>query len=250
MKLSFAIAIVCFFYCISTHAQQVWTEGTVWDTYADQHHVVHTLGSPVIIEGIEYLPYITEYDNEEPKTEAYVRSERGDSLVFIRSNANGHLSDKECLLYDFTKSFEYGDTIRYGLYSLEGGYVMEEIIDEEKNELIYYQDILEEGDALPCWMGLLYKIGYMGGPLTLFMSTQNNSSEGGTRPNASNLSHMVFSTKGGHKFEYFPSSIELILVDDALNKDNVYYAANGRKLQEKPVRGIYIHRGKKYIIIY
>lgn len=247
--------IVTFMLCLialCSNAQQVWTEGTVWDVIDDvDKHWIYTLGSPVDVDGTEYMPLLVSDDDGLVTTEAYIRSERGDSLVYIRHKwgPGGKLPEKDCLLYDFTKSYEYGDTIRYGVIANNpnGGRVRSEVIDEEEDELIYYYDVLEEGDTLPNWKGLIYKIGYIQGIFPLFYSPYINDDP---RPNSSNLSHLVFTTKGGHRLEHVPNSLELILVDDFLTEDEAYYAANGRKLQGKPVRGMYIHKGKKYIIIY
>lgn len=240
--------------CLSSlcsSAQQVWTEGTVWDVIDDENvHWIYSLGSPVDVEGTEYYPLLVEDDNGLVTTEAYIRSERGDSLVYLRSNMHGYLKPNECLLYDFTKSFEYGDIIRYGQYTGLGGSITEELIDENDGEIIYYHDVLETDDVIPSWKGLIYKIGYIEGPMGLFVLPLENSSEEGPRPNPSNLSHLVFTTKGGHRLEHIPNSLELILVDDFLTEDEAYYAADGRKLQDKPIRGMYIHKGKKYILIY
>lgn len=255
MKKIVIILLACLSSLCSS-AQQVWTEGTVWDVIDDVNmHWIYSLGSPVDVEGTEYMPLLVEGDDGIVTTEAYIRSERGDSLVFIRHKwgGGGKLADNECLLYDFTKSYEYGDTIRYGVVNgvaSTGGRVVSEVIDETKDELVYYYDVLEEGDIIPNWKGLIYKIGYIQGIFPLFYSPKENSATEENRPNPSNLSHLVFTTKGGHRLEHVPNSLELILVDDFLTEDEAYYAADGRKLKDKPVRGMYIHKGKKYIIIY
>lgn len=246
--------MLCFI-ALCSNAQQVWTEGTVWDVIDDvNNHWIYTLGSPVDVEGTEYMPLLVSDDDGLVTTEAYIRSERGDSLVYIRHKwaAGGKLAENECLLYDFTKSYEYGDIIRYGVINSDstGGDVVYEVIDENEDELVYYYDVLEEGDIIPNWKGLIYKIGYIQGIFPLFYSPKENEATGEGRPNPSNLSHLVFTTKGGHHLEHVPDSLELIQVDDILTEDEAYYAADGRKLQDKPVRGMYIHKGKKYIIIY
>lgn len=256
------------FACLSSlcsFAQQVWTEGTVWETdiymggnYADGYlHLIQRLESPVEMDGKVYYPLTVEWADGAIEPSGFIRTEKGDSLVYIRYKLSGASEEGECLLHDFTKSYEYGDIIRYGCYNHEtGGYVIGETIDENECEIIYFHDVLEEGDILPCWKNIIYKIGFIEGPAIFYIpfgganTTGGESNGGGTRPNASNLSHLVFKTKGGHRLERVPNSIELILVDDILTEDEAYYAADGRQLQDKPVRGMYIHNGKKYIIIY
>lgn len=259
-----AFALLACLSSLCSFAQQVWTEGTVWETdiymggyYGDGYlHLIQRLESPVEMDGKVYYPLTVEWDDGAIEPSGFIRTERGDSLVYIRYTYRGGLEEGECLLHDFTKSYEYGDVIRYGSYSHEtGDCVKEETIDENECEIIYFHNVLEEGDILPCWKNLIYKIGFIEGPAIFYMSFDGATdgeanSGGGTRPNSSNLSHLVFTTKGGHRMECVPNSIELILVDDILTEDEAYYAADGRRLKDKPVRGMYIYKGRKYIIIY
>ena len=104
----------------SIYAQDIWTEGTTWDVEYTQEsdipHTLFTLMEAIDIEGVSYFP-LTANTTESCDTVAYIRSEYGDSLVYARVIFNGVLL-QESLLYDFTKSFEYGDIVRYG--TLEG----------------------------------------------------------------------------------------------------------------------------------
>lgn len=238
------IAFILFAYLssIGTYAQQVWTEGTVWETTIDGYHLVHRLDSPVEIEGVTYFPIIVKEGSLE-FLRGYIRSEKGDSLVFYRYADEFGISEQENMIYDFTKCFECGDFLRYGTKDQ----FFEELIECGEDEMIYYHDIFEEGDVIPQWHGFIYKIGNIEGPIWFETHLETT---GPNNPNASNLSHLVFTTKGGHHLEHVPDSLELILVDDTLTEDEAYYAADGRRLKDKPVRGIYIHKGRKYIIIY
>ena len=134
----------------------------------------------------------------------FIRSERGDTLVYCRvyDIDEPYYLFNDFLLYDFSKSFEYGDTIRFG----HVGFIKEELIDEEDGTLDYYYNVLEDGDTLPSWNGLVYKLGYLEGPFGLFFSELSakyppdpDSATGSVvllrHPKPQNVSHTLFSTK-------------------------------------------------------
>lgn len=122
----------------------------------------------------------------------YIRNEC-DTMIYVRPIQNDGSIGEECLLYDFSTPFEYGETIRYGL---KDGTVGEEYIDWQRGTLQYY---VLNGDThlLPSWGGIIYRYGYIGGPMELFQCNQAPHNK--KVPKATNISHVIFSTKGGRK---------------------------------------------------
>lgn len=236
LQFSFLMAMV--------HAQQVWTEGTQWEVeYNDgTPRTVFELISPVEIGGISYFPLIAK-QSEQCDTLGYIRSERGDTLVYCRVYYPGMQSlSKDLLLYDFTKSFEYGDTIRYG--TLEGVTILE-VIDAEEDCLDYYYDVLEEGDCLPSWKGIVYKIGYLEGPMVLFFNNIESNTVSSKRPKPTNVSHTLFTSKKKRQAQ-FDLSNDIQRIEVRNGSKTIYYldatncGFNGYN--------IVIYEGKKYLI--
>lgn len=240
---------VCFF--MSSHAQQVWTEGTFWEIeYSEESgmpDIRYELEASVTINDTLYYPLRSTTETSSG-IDAYIRSERGDSLVFVRTPRYG-----DCLLYDFTTRFEDGCTILFG----ELGYIGYFWVNEtDSTHLEYYYDVIEEGDTLPCWNGLIYKLGHIEGPLALFYMSSDSAEEGDSgmpaedegsnHPKSTNVSHILFGTKGGKYSSLNPSSVmEVIAV--APDTDAEYLlsgiVADGRS------NTIIIYRGRKYIIL-
>lgn len=187
------------------HASSIWEEGSQWDVYytvegdsagdvttdevmvtyrllqAENHYL--TLEKTVTINGVL----------ESTQVQGYIRND-GDTVIYVRPVLeNGSIGD-ECLLYDFRKPYEYGGTIRYGVI---GGEIREEHIDWQEDTLDYY--MMNNGDqhCLPEWKGIIYQYGYIGGPMDLFLL---EAAPGKTnKPKPSNISHVIFSTKGKPK---------------------------------------------------
>ena len=245
------------------HAQQVWTEGTQWEVeYNDgTPRTVFELISPVEIGGISYFPLIAK-QSEQCDTLGFIRSERGDTLVYCRVydiDDPYYLFD-DFLLYDFSKSFEYGDTIRFG----HVGFIKEELIDEEDGTLDYYYNVLEDGDILPSWNGLVYKLGYLEGPFGLFFSNLSSKyppdpdSETGLKglvlhPKPKNVSHTLFSTKKKRQSTFdLSNDIQRI---EVRNGSKTFYTLEGISSPFLPTtiqRGKYMHyifNGKKYMVL-
>lgn len=224
------------------HAQQVWTEGTQWDVeYNDgTPHTVFELISSVEIDGISYFPLIAK-QSEQCDTLGFIRSERGDTLVYCRVYYPGMQSLSEDLpLYDFSKSFEYGDTIRYG--TLDG--IVFEVIDEEEDCLDYYYNVLEEGDCLPSWKGLVYKVGYLEGPMVLFFNNIETTNVSNKRPKPTNVSHTLFSTKKKRQSQFdLSNDIQRI---EVRNGSKTFYTLDGTNSRFNGFH-IIIYDGKKYI---
>ena len=261
------------------HAQQVWTAGSVWEVNCEErythngqintvsHTIVYTLEDAIDIEGVLYFP-LTKAGNFYDITEtiAYIRSERGDSLVYVRKAIDIGYPPKpnsagdEMLLYDFTKRFDYGDVITYGT---EDGPKTTKV-DRQYGTLDYYYDVIEEGDCLPAWGSLIYKIGALDGPMGLFLC----QTEGGTNPNpedpdltdgdkpkSSNVSHTLFKRKGGGGCMIVPTP-DGIRVIEFTDESPACYDLCGRPCREAPEgkgahssapHSFYIYKGRKHI---
>lgn len=223
-------------------AQDIWVEGTTWEveytSESELPHTVFTLMSPVEIEGVSYYP-LTSTTETVCDTVAFIRSERGDSLVYARvfDIFDEEQLLQETLLYDFTKSFEPGNRVRYGTY--EGPFT--EYIGYEEGVIDYLYDVLEEGDCLPIWNGIIYMISHVEGPLGMFFQP---AIESGEKPKPTNVSHILFGTrKGGTKTLYVASGTNVIVSTTATDVTMIY-DLQGRRLSHMPRRGLYIIRGK------
>lgn len=261
------------------HAQQVWTAGTVWEVNREEPHtsasgeikttlrtIVYTLEEAVDIEGTPYFP-LTECNKALNATDtiAYIRSERGDTLVYVRqaldNSATAFEVGDEMLLYDFTKRFEYGDVITYGT---EFGPQTTKV-DRQHGTLDYYYDVIEEGDCLPAWGSLIYKIGALNGPLGLFFilpeggedsnPANPDATEGdGDKPKSSNVSHTLFKRKGGGGCVIVPTpdGIRVIEFTDDSSvcfdlSGRVYPGRQSKDAHNIPPHSLYIYIGRKHI---
>ena len=273
----YLLTLVLLFSLLSLHAQQVWTAGTVWEVNSEErythngqintitHTIVYTLEDAVDIEGVLYFP-LTKADDFYHTTDiiAYIRSEHGDSLVYVRP-AFGYPPEpndagEEMLLYDFTKRFEYGDVITYGT---EDGPETTKV-DRQYGTLDYYYDVIEEGDCLPAWGSLIYKIGALDGPMGLFFLCQT---DGGTnpdpedpkptdsdKPKSSNVSHTLFKRKGGGSSMIVPTP-DGIRVIELPDDSSACFDLSGRVYPERQSKGtfnsaphsLYIYKGRKCI---
>jgi len=188
----------------TTRVNSVWNEGSQWDVYYTvEGEGSDTLGSQVKVT-YRMLPAQDHYlalektvtiDDviESIQVQGYIRAD-GDTVIYVRPVLEDGSIGDECLLYDFRVPYEYGSTIKYGVM---GGNVKEIYIDWDKDSLDYY--MLNDGDmhCLPAWQGIIYKYGYIGGPMSLFLLEAAPGKA--SQPKPSNISHVIFSTKGGHK---------------------------------------------------
>lgn len=205
----FTFMLLCLFSLLAqaqnqANANSIWEEGSQWDV----NYTIDGDGTSTTQVNIkETYRLFHAYDNymalektvsihdsvASIEIQGYIRCD-GDTLIYVRPVLeNGSIGD-ECLLYDFRTPFEYGNTIRYGVMS---GEVKEEFIRWHEDSLDYY--MLNNGNThcLPAWKGIIYKYGYIGGPMNLFLL---EAVPGKTnRPKPTNISHVIFSTKGGHK---------------------------------------------------
>lgn len=196
--------------CLTTlmsHAGGIWEEGSQWDVYykydptgiqdstEESVDIIMTYRLLHADDGYMALEKTVTYRGEvvSVQVQGLIRNE-DDKRIYVRPVwENGSIGD-ECLLYDFSEPYEYGGTVRYGVM---GGEIREEFIDWQEDTLEYY--MLNNGDShlLPAWKGIIYQYGYIEGPMDLFLL---EAAPGKTdKPKPSNISHVIFSTKGGHK---------------------------------------------------
>ena len=108
------------------HAQDVWKEGTHWDVecYSSidsfiKYQFAFELSGHIEIGGVDYLKLI---DLNEDQTIAYIRTERGDTVVYARYIRGQDYN--EFVLYDFG-SFDPGTCFQYSTWdgeTWENGY--------------------------------------------------------------------------------------------------------------------------------
>lgn len=247
------------------HAQQVWTAGSCWEVEhtaeSGKGTIVYTLEDAVDLGGIAYFPLTKSRSTSNTKeTIAFIRAERGDTLVFVRYSIGSSIG-KEQLLYDFSKSFDYGDVITYGT---ENG-PKQMLVDPAQGTLDYYYDVLEEGDCLPAWGSLVYKIGALDGPLGLFFSSVHVHPDTGSndpdptdgdddKPKSSNVSHTLFKRKGGGGCMIVPTA-DGIHVIEFEEEPSAYYDLSGRVYPARQSKdacnsaphSFYIYKGRKHI---
>ena len=137
-------------------AQEVWTEGTEWVvTYADGDVHTFTLSGTATFDGTEYIKLL---DNQQEEPIGYIRSEHGDTLVYARGVINGKLTE-EFLLYDFG-SFEPGTSLVYTCYNYETQTPVCFSREIDADSISYYNNVIEEGDIIPCCYGVIFKLGW------------------------------------------------------------------------------------------
>ena len=233
------------------HAQDVWREGTRWEVEClDEGMVLHftfELRGHTVLDGVDYLNL---NDVNQGRTIGYIRSERGDTLVYARL-CEVDLSD-EFLLYDFG-TFEPDTYFHYSirdsinddpipLFTTETDTITAE-------GLTYYHDVIAEGDILPCWNNVLFKVGCLDGPMAyVYDSTEDSDSiptyeHGGKKPKRRNVSHTVLQL-AGREVTLTPDGIFVIRASHpTLNECHNLMGMRVKPLQ----KGIYIIHGKKYL---
>ena len=236
LPLLILIALVCA--VLPLQAQEVWKEGTQWTvSYITGETYTYTLEAPEEIDGVTYLPLTWDFH-----TLGYVRAERGDTLVYARiATANG--PSDEFLLYDFG-TFEPGTQIQYSVTDSMGLEInlCSEIIDAAG--LSYYPDVITEGDLLPCYDGILFKVGCLGGPFELVEECIDLGewSTGNDKPKRKNISHTVLRLNG-RNVQIDCSGIMTPTLPAAAAHG--LYDLSGRRLPVVPQRGLYIQDGQK-----
>lgn len=179
----------------------IWQEGTVWEVnYDPEPSVTDGKETKVIYrllkaDDANYLALertlVKDNIPGEPELQGYIRND-GDSMVYVRPIMKDGTVGEECLLYDFRTPYEYGQSILYGV---EGGEIRHEYIDWQKGSLEYYIINGQSERCLPAWQGIVYHYGCLDGPMELFY--KRSAPGKSTRPKPTNISHVIFSTKGG-----------------------------------------------------
>lgn len=203
--------LICILSClISVLAQaqnpiennSIWTEGSEWDIYytmEPDYPDLETIEVRVTYSlrpaegGYMALVKMTFIEGSDTVVQGYIRNDH-DSLIYVRPVMEDGSIGNECLLYDFRKPYEYGRTVRYGIM---GGEVREEYIDWKGDFLEYYMQNNGDGRYLPEWKGIIYGYGFIEGPMELFLMQASPGRR--KRPKPSNISHVIFTTKGGQK---------------------------------------------------
>lgn len=245
---------------MTAYGQEVWTEGTQWvTTYEDGTVETYALKEDTIINDTVYLKMIVE---ENDSLVGFVRSVAGDTVIHARGIIDGEITE-DFLLYDFG-TFEIGTDISFSVYNYNDKTISTGRIPIKSDSLLaYYNDVIEEGDILPCYADIVFKAGYLGNPMELFYNFWNTEIKslaiewidncatdpngGGSKPNKKNVSHVVLKPKGkggGGYVVMYPTDFKPIL---HLPKDTRYYDLQGRHLNSIPQQGIYIQNGKKVL---
>jgi hypothetical protein len=227
------LTIILLLYPLFLSAQDVWREGTEWINYYDDGSMtIYRLSGKTVIEGTEYLNMYKEEDSISNLV-AYVRSERGDTVVYIRACFQQKVYEEE-LLYDFG-TFEPGTIMRYGIMGMP---IKELVISEEA--LVFYHDVIKDGDALPCFRSILFKVGFIGNPIYLYQHPFEK-----THPKAKNISHIVLKFNGWSSLLSVPSSSTINNVP-AHTPSKMFFNVQGMRIII-PKQAIFIKDGKKYI---
>ena len=232
---------------LAIHGQDVWTEGTQWvTTYEDGTVETYTLKEDTIINETAYLKLVVE---ENDSLVGYVRSVVGDTVIHARGIIDGTITE-DFLLYDFG-TFEPGTKVYYSIYDYSHNTILlyEETINA--SELIYFNDVIEEGDILPCYKDIVFKVGCLGSPMDLFYytlyykePTAGRHDQG--KPNKKNVSHVVLKPKGkgsGYVVIY-PSTIRTVRCQPDHTR---CYDLSGRRVIPNG-KGIYVTQGKKKMV--
>lgn len=182
---------------------RVWREGSTWEYYDEDGRLAesYALEAYTKRDGTYYMPLVKNND----AIIGYIRTERGDSLVYARGfNASNGMLLPEVLLYDFTKSYEAGDVMRLGAAKSQSGSTGVDELRIEANDdapLTFFYDVFEDGDCIPQWNGFIYKVGCLEGPMAYFYNQVSDK-----KPSAKNLSHLIFGNKKkrGAPTKFFP----------------------------------------------
>ena len=232
---------------LAIHGQDVWTEGTQWvTTYEDGTVETYTLKEDTIIDETAYLKLVVE---EKDSLVGYVRSVVGDTVIHARGIIDSTITE-DFLLYDFG-TFEPGTKVYYSIYDYSHNTIplYEETINA--SELTYFNDVIEEGDILPCYNDIVFKVGYLGSPMdlfyyTLYVKEPTAGTNGRDKPNKKNVSHVVLKPKGkgGGYVVMYPSTIRTVRCQP---DDSRCYDLFGRRVIPNG-KGIYVTQGKKKMI--
>lgn len=233
----------------------IWTEGSFWRVeYEGKYTIEYSISDnsiPILEKKYNLLirRYLSHDDisvSFKEDTIALIRSEHEDSLIYAIWVDS--YNQEEYLLYDFRKKFEYGDSIFYGVESVG---IVSDYITPGSPELKYYYDVIEQGDTLPAWKGLVYQIGHIRGPVALFVDEELDFTHfpdyDKSTPKPTNISHTLFGSKGKPKGE-ITTFIEIICLNDSAINSEIYNL-NGSSGINLNGCTIFIHEGRKYMML-
>ena len=227
-------------------AQDVWKEGTQWlVTYEDGSEGNFFLEGKTTIEGMEYLnlkSVITE--DSDTFLIGYIRTERGDTMVYARFNFL-YLDDEEHVLYNFG-TFEQGTCLQYSETDLDSWEVGLHTVTIDGDSLCYFHDVIEPGDILPCYNDIVFKVGHLGGPMFLVETGTDPDDPippGPQRPKRKNISHTVLKLNDQEMTLSPTGFIPLTMTIS----NSLYYNLQGTRVLI-PQKGIHIKDGRKIII--
>ena len=232
----FLLALIATF---PLHAQDVWKEGTQWEvTFENDSVVTYALYGHTSFAGVEYLNLIT---LGIPSLPSYVRAERGDTVVYAKAYVSGELSE-EFVLYDFG-TFEPGTSLQYSETDTVTHALTLQSVIIDADSLSYYHDVIEDGDILPCYKDIVFKVGHLGGPIFLIDNYMHHWGGGDTKPKRKNISHTVLKLTNNRTMEFWPAGIISMIVN---SPDYRYYNLQGIRVTD-PLKGVFILNGKKYV---
>ncbi len=222
----------------------LWTNGTSWVVEYDEnltleYYLTKLHGDQCLLirNHISNIYNVVVHQD----TLAFIRTECNDSLIYAtRSNVP---NAKEQLLYDFRKKYEYGDSIFYGVDSIG---IIADYITPQSPDLTYYHDVIEPGDTLPAWKGLVYMVGHIRGPLALF--GEDDLFLNGSSLADKEINRLTFSAPGNVKGEISTTKVEILRIDDS-KKDSQTYNLNGSSGINLNGCTIFIHEGRKYMML-
>ena len=231
----FLLALIATF---PLHAQDVWKEGTQWEvTFENDSVVTYALYGHTSFAGVEYLNLIT---LGFPSLPSYVRAERGDTVVYARAYISGELSE-EFVLYDFG-SFDPGTNLQYSETDTVTHALTLQSVIIDADSLSYYHDVIEDGDILPCYKDIVFKVGHLGGPMYLIDNYMPHWG-GDVKPKRKNISHTVLKLTNERMVDLSPVGIMPI---KAAPPDGPCYNLQGMHVIT-PQKGVFILNGKKYV---
>ena len=107
--------------------------------------------------------------------------------------------------------------------------------------------MITDGDILPCWNQVLFKVGCLDGPMAyLYDPNFEPTSDplgNGKKPKRRNVSHTVLRLSD-RTVEFLPDGIISVIVDDSPEGD--CYNLQGMRVKPRHP-GIYIINGKKFV---
>ena len=227
-------------------AQDVWKEGTQWlVTYEDGSEGNFFLEGKTTIEGMEYLN-LKSVATEKPDTSliGYIRTERGDTVVYARFNLS-YAYGEEHVLYNFG-TFEQGTCLQYSETDLDSWEVGLHTVTIDGDSLCYFHDVIEPGDISPCYNDIVFKVGHLGGPMFLVETGTDPDDPippGPQRPKRKNISHTVLKLNDQEMTLSPTGFIPLTMTIS----NSLYYNLQGTRVLI-PQKGIHIKDGRKIII--